>query len=298
MSEQAPSLNPPDVIACGGPTDIELCEACIDAYRNGIEPGESACEARARGEFSGHEPAQSKPSECECSDEYGPCEQHGDTLVVREGASLHTADELALLLVSDLNDCGVVIGPNAVVELVRLQEILARDTDPVSGCGWFADPDDAEAAQDLAQRTESNIGNLWVVQNDGYVIVRPHDDCPLLDGNAPIIGTVRVLGARYTVEDDGDGGSMQVFSETDADDLPVAQRDETAECETVEQAAAIIRDSGATQNVGSWYADPDGSFTVDYGTGEQEETSAHLDGFTDVQLAAIDELVSGKGSRD
>ena len=44
-------LNPPDVIAAGGPAHIKLCEACIDAYRNGIEPGGSACEARARGEL-------------------------------------------------------------------------------------------------------------------------------------------------------------------------------------------------------------------------------------------------------
>lgn len=39
-------LNPDDVIAAGAPTDIKLCDDCIDAYRNGIEPGESACEAR------------------------------------------------------------------------------------------------------------------------------------------------------------------------------------------------------------------------------------------------------------
>jgi hypothetical protein len=44
-------LNPPDVIACGAPTNVKLCDACIDAYRNGIEPGESACEDRARGLF-------------------------------------------------------------------------------------------------------------------------------------------------------------------------------------------------------------------------------------------------------
>lgn len=39
-------MNPPDVIAAGAPEDIELCDFCIDAYRNGIEPGESACEDR------------------------------------------------------------------------------------------------------------------------------------------------------------------------------------------------------------------------------------------------------------
>lgn len=30
---------------------VKLCDDCIDAYRNGIEPGETACECRARGEI-------------------------------------------------------------------------------------------------------------------------------------------------------------------------------------------------------------------------------------------------------
>ena len=44
-------LNPPEVIAAGGSAYSKLWEVCIDAYRNGIEPGSSACEARARGEL-------------------------------------------------------------------------------------------------------------------------------------------------------------------------------------------------------------------------------------------------------
>ena len=45
-------LNPPDVIAAGGPAHIKLCEACIDAYRNGIELAPAPlCEARGRGEL-------------------------------------------------------------------------------------------------------------------------------------------------------------------------------------------------------------------------------------------------------
>lgn len=41
---------PADVVACGASPDVPLCEDCVDAYRDGIEPGETACEARARGE--------------------------------------------------------------------------------------------------------------------------------------------------------------------------------------------------------------------------------------------------------
>ena len=40
---------PDDVIACGASPDVDYCDACIDAYRNGIEPGESACDQRAHG---------------------------------------------------------------------------------------------------------------------------------------------------------------------------------------------------------------------------------------------------------
>lgn len=43
-------INPPDVASQMPDQAVELCEDCIDAYRNGIEPGETACECRARGE--------------------------------------------------------------------------------------------------------------------------------------------------------------------------------------------------------------------------------------------------------
>lgn len=42
--------NPPDVAGEMPDPKVILCDDCIDAYRNGIEPGETACEARARGE--------------------------------------------------------------------------------------------------------------------------------------------------------------------------------------------------------------------------------------------------------
>lgn len=47
--EQPP---PPDVVACGADPDKLYCGACIDAYRNGIEPGGTACDARAHGQVA------------------------------------------------------------------------------------------------------------------------------------------------------------------------------------------------------------------------------------------------------
>lgn len=55
------------------------------------------------------------------------------------------------------------------------------------------------------------------------------------------------------------------------------------------EAAAILNRLGlsfqATGN--SWAADPDGSYTVNYGTGMECQTSGHLDGFADRLVAAI-----------
>jgi len=116
---------------------------------------------------------------CGCSDEYGPCERHGDTLVVREGASLHTADELAMILIEDLQSVGAELSPWGVEQRDRLAKQLETDRDSTSGVAWFAFPEDAEAARDLADQLEGYVADLWVVHEDGYRIVRPHEDCPL-----------------------------------------------------------------------------------------------------------------------
>lgn len=44
---------PPDVVGEMPDPTVELCGACVDAYRNGIEPGGTACENVAPGWF-GH----------------------------------------------------------------------------------------------------------------------------------------------------------------------------------------------------------------------------------------------------
>lgn len=42
--------------------------------------------------------------ECECSEEYGPCEDHSEVLAQREGASTRTADELLAVFIGDAED--------------------------------------------------------------------------------------------------------------------------------------------------------------------------------------------------
>lgn len=41
-------LPPADVVACGAHPKAPLCGGCIEAYRNGIEPRETACDEDAR----------------------------------------------------------------------------------------------------------------------------------------------------------------------------------------------------------------------------------------------------------
>lgn len=109
--------------------------------------------------------------DCGCSEEYGPCEEHADVLVIRQGAALHTADELSLLLVSDLIDCGVKLSEIDMVTYSYLDDALTNAYD-----------NDAQDASDLAQMVEQDSDGLWIAHDDGYVISRPHDDCPLLEG--------------------------------------------------------------------------------------------------------------------
>jgi hypothetical protein len=115
------------------------------------------------------------PETCDCSHETGPCYEHGTVLVVREGASLRTADGLALVRVNDCTECGAVLSSRDVAELKRLEGAERAG-------GWFANPDDQEAAFDLADHAEGGLpDHVRVYANDGYVIVRLHDDCPLLE---------------------------------------------------------------------------------------------------------------------
>lgn len=116
---------------------------------------------------------------CECSEEYGPCEDHGEVLVQRAGAAVRTADDLTLVLIGDLIGCGAELSAYGRLELERLERVAEKCRDRVSGCMWFDDPDDAESACDLAWQLENYVADLVVLHDDGYVIVRPSDDCPL-----------------------------------------------------------------------------------------------------------------------
>ena len=112
---------------------------------------------------------------CECSDEYGPCEAHGETLVQREGASLRTADELILILCQDLVDLGAglsLYGADVLAQAEAYVDQPYPDDGDADYVGTFA------ALTTLADQLEADLG-VSVIWDDGYRIVRPAADCPL-----------------------------------------------------------------------------------------------------------------------
>ena len=105
---------------------------------------------------------------------------------------------------------------------------------------------------------------------------------------------VMIYRRRYLPEDvvDGDITSDDV-SEQVIDCLPDADQSETP----AELASEALDDVGGEPSnypwcPGSWYSHPDGSVTVNYYTGEREEPSGHLYGFTMDEEQAVWELIS------
>lgn len=108
---------------------------------------------------------------CECNEDDGPCESHMETVVMREGASMRSADELSALFVDDAVSIGA--------ELSATGEAMQRElNDTASWEGsWLRDPDTADAMRDLTNQLESDIATLddgpfYVRWDDGYVIYK------------------------------------------------------------------------------------------------------------------------------
>lgn len=96
-----------------------------------------------------------------------------------------------------------------------------------------------------------------------------------------MIGTVRIIRVTY-LEDDVFEGSIppEAYENAWTD---VYEVDDVAEAVDVIQRHGLT--FAATGN--DWAANPDGSYVSNYATVERVEESAHLDGFTDEQVAEI-----------
>lgn len=93
---------------------------------------------------------------------------------------------------------------------------------------------------------------------------------------------IRIYETHYLADSVVDGDHPR-------DDVRIS----THTCDDVDEAVRILNEHGVTfAATGSvWAEDPDGSRTVNYGTGEEVETSAFLVGFDDEQEREIRERV-------
>lgn len=100
----------------------------------------------------------------------------------------------------------------------------------------------------------------------------------------PTTPTVRLYRTRFLEEDVWEGDYPR-------DDV----RTEDYDCtdEPVEEAVrAITREGLSFAATGTdWAAHPDGTQIIDYGTGQREEVTAHLYGFSEADTATIIERV-------
>lgn len=120
---------------------------------------------------------------CGCSEEYGPCEEHGETIAQREGASTRTADDLVYVFLTDVlaiaENRGLISADmRGRVNVDKLREAIdywSNDDlwDDNYGCRWVRDDVDAEIHDEIAtgESVLAELG-LSVWWEDGYVISR------------------------------------------------------------------------------------------------------------------------------
>jgi hypothetical protein len=93
--------------------------------------------------------------------------------------------------------------------------------------------------------------------------------------------TVRIIRVTFLEDDVYDGGiPHECYENAAVVDVP---------CDDVDEAVSLIQREGLDfASTGTdWAADPDGSRVRDYYTGEREEVSAHLYGWSDADVDAI-----------
>lgn len=125
---------------------------------------------------------------CECSEEYGPCEDHAEVLAQREGASTRTADDLVYVFLTDVlaiaEDPDIWQGYDADMshqrdKLAAMVEFWGDDAlwEDNMGVRWLdvnRDETLPEPLQDHVQLAEHMLADLGlsVWWEDGYVISR------------------------------------------------------------------------------------------------------------------------------
>lgn len=126
--------------------------------------------------------------ECDCGEDWGPCENHMDVIAQREGASTRTADDLVFVFLGDVLAAAEdpEIRQGAEVDTARLRDSLTyweeeSRWDDNMGCRWVSEDESAEIHEEMSvgESVLADLG-LSVTWDDGYVIYRIHADCPLI----------------------------------------------------------------------------------------------------------------------
>lgn len=101
-----------------------------------------------------------------------------------------------------------------------------------------------------------------------------------------IIGTVKVIRVRFLEDDAYAAGGVPSEAYDNA-------REDYFEADDIDEAVRVFEREGLTfaATGNDWAANPDGSRIIDYATAEREETTAHLEGFSDADVLAIIERV-------
>jgi hypothetical protein len=125
---------------------------------------------------------------CDCTEDYGPCEDHATTVIQREGASTRTADELAVIYCDDaaglLEDIGGTV-LDTDHELIRdAWELL--EAERRMGVAWFPESDAGEMLDEVLRLGDALMSDLFALGyattwDDGYIVSRVHEDSPLLN---------------------------------------------------------------------------------------------------------------------
>lgn len=112
---------------------------------------------------------------CDCSEDFGPCEQHCEVLVSREGASLRTSDELLSVFIEDAVALGAALSPYGKDIQFRADAAMYV---PGPMSNWLPDNEEGyelrDALQTVANQVETELYTLGysVYWEDGYQIVR------------------------------------------------------------------------------------------------------------------------------
>lgn len=126
--------------------------------------------------------------ECDCTEEYGPCEEHGVTVVQREGASTRTADELVICYIEDAWVIGVEVSPWGQ-DVIDRANLMMPEVDEFAHTAWLPTSTEGDRMRDelmtLADQVESDMACMdaphFTYWDDGYRVVRVLDGCLLLD---------------------------------------------------------------------------------------------------------------------